>query len=110
VLFLIALIPALVYYFVPAQFEREKKPTEILLEMQKRGVRSERITTIEPTQIINEMGFGECVKISLKAMSFLGTEVKPVGVVSESLIFLQSILGPIQAALLALAIRRKFMR
>ena len=47
---------------------------------------------------------------SLAVMSLQRPEPKPEDAAAHALVTLESILGPVQAALLALAIRRKFMR
>jgi len=43
-------------------------------------------------------------------MSLQKPEPKPLTGTAQTLVLLETILGPLQAALLALAIRRKFMR
>jgi uncharacterized protein YjbI with pentapeptide repeats len=47
---------------------------------------------------------------SLGVMSLQRPEPRPLTTVAHTLVTLETILGPVQAALLALAIRRKFMR
>jgi hypothetical protein len=47
---------------------------------------------------------------SFGVMALQKPEPKPASLVGQALVTLQSILGPVQAALLALAVRRKFMR
>jgi hypothetical protein len=47
---------------------------------------------------------------SLGVMSLQKPDPKPVTVAAQTLVIFETILGPIQAALLALAIRRRFMR
>jgi hypothetical protein len=47
---------------------------------------------------------------SLAVMSLQKPEPKPLTGTAQTLVLLETILGPVQAALLALAIRRKFMR
>ncbi len=47
---------------------------------------------------------------SLGVMTLQKPEPRPVTVWAQRLVILETILGPLQAALLALAIRRKFMR
>ena len=47
---------------------------------------------------------------SLGVMSLQKPEPKPATGTAQTLVTLETILGPLQAALLALAIRRKFMR
>ncbi|PYS78288.1 MAG: hypothetical protein DMF66_06940 [Acidobacteria bacterium] len=47
---------------------------------------------------------------SLGVMTLQKPEPRPATNAAQSLVMLETILGPVQAALLALAIRRKFMR
>jgi hypothetical protein len=47
---------------------------------------------------------------SLAVMSLQKPEPKPLTGTAQTLVLLETILGPVQAAFLALAIRRKFMR
>ena len=47
---------------------------------------------------------------SLEVMSLQKPDPKPLTGGAHALVLLETILGPVQAALLALAIRRKFMR
>ena len=54
--------------------------------------------------------FKRSLSYSLAVMSLQKPEPKPLTNTAHALVTLESILGPLQAALLALAIRRKFMR
>ncbi len=54
--------------------------------------------------------FTRSLTYSLAVMSFQKPEPKPLTGTAQTLVLLETILGPVQAALLALAIRRKFMR
>jgi hypothetical protein len=47
---------------------------------------------------------------SAAVMTFQRPEPKPATTAAQTIVLLETILGPVQAALLALAIRRKFMR
>ena len=47
---------------------------------------------------------------SLGVMTLQKPEPRPATNAAQSLVMIETILGPVQAALLALAIRRKFMR
>ena len=47
---------------------------------------------------------------SVAVMTFQRPEPRPATTTAQTIVLLESILGPVQAALLALAIRRKFMR
>jgi hypothetical protein len=54
--------------------------------------------------------FKKVFTYSLGVMSLQKPDPKPVTIAAQTLVFLETILCPIQAALLALAIRRRFMR
>lgn len=60
----------------------------------------------------NKDGFNVCDSVfySLSVSALQKPEPKPADVFTRILVILQTILAPLQAALLALAIRRKFMR
>jgi hypothetical protein len=54
--------------------------------------------------------FSRALTYSLAVMSLQKPDPKPLTGTAQALVLLETILGPVQAALLALAIRRKFMR
>lgn len=54
--------------------------------------------------------FSRALTYSLAVMSLQKPEPRPLTGTAQTLVLLETILGPVQAALLALAIRRKFMR
>jgi uncharacterized protein YjbI with pentapeptide repeats len=54
--------------------------------------------------------FGRALTYSLGVMTLQKPEPRPATTAAQSFVLLETILGPVQAALLALAIRRKFMR
>jgi hypothetical protein len=54
-------------------------------------------------------GFGEALIYSAQVMTLQKPEPLPANKRARALVLLETALGPIQAALLALAIRRKFM-
>lgn len=54
--------------------------------------------------------FSRTLTYSLAVMSLQKPEPKPLTGTAQTLVLLETILGPVQAALLGLAIRRKFMR
>jgi len=56
------------------------------------------------------LGLTEAFAYSFGVMSLQKPEPKPLGTLTFALVSLETALGPVQAALLALAIRRKFMR
>jgi hypothetical protein len=65
--------------------------------------------TIED-RIGQPLEFSRALTYSLAVMSLQKPEPKPLTGTAQTLVLLETILGPVQAALLALAIRRKFMR
>jgi hypothetical protein len=68
-----------------------------------------RSMTIEDT-IGKPLEFSRALIYSFAVMSLQKPEPKPLTGAAQTLVLLETILGPVQAALLALAIRRKFMR
>jgi hypothetical protein len=53
--------------------------------------------------------FSRAITYSAAVMTFQKPEPRPATTSAQSVVLLETILGPVQAALLALAIRRKFM-
>jgi len=64
----------------------------------------------EPDTIGQPLPFKRALTYSLGVMSLQKPDPKPLTGTAQTLVLLETILGPVQAALLALAIRRKFMR
>jgi len=56
------------------------------------------------------LGFGRALIYSAGVMILQKPEPRPVTSLAHTVVLLETVLGPVQAALLALAIRRKFMR
>jgi uncharacterized protein YjbI with pentapeptide repeats len=85
-----------------ASFElTEKKKTEIIATQ----------ATDKPEQPqVYKMNYGEGIVYSLSVATFQRPEPKAYGFWTKLFVALEVILAPLQAALLALAIRRKFMR
>jgi hypothetical protein len=54
--------------------------------------------------------FSRALTYSAAVLTFQRPEPKPATTAAQTVVLLETILGPVQAALLALAIRRKFMR
>lgn len=54
--------------------------------------------------------FSRALTYSAAVMTFQKPEPRPATTAAQTIVLLETILGPVQAALLALAIRRKFMR
>ena len=66
-------------------------------------------TTVED-RIGQPLEFTRALTYSLAVMSLQKPEPKPLTGTAQTLVLLETVLGPVQAALLLLAIRRKFMR
>jgi hypothetical protein len=64
----------------------------------------------KPDEIGEPLPFKRALTYSLEVMSLQKPEPRPLTNWAHTLVTLETILGPVQAALLALAIRRKFMR
>jgi hypothetical protein len=71
---------------------------------------SNPVLPTEPDTIGQPLSIKRVWTYSLAVMSLQKPEPKPLTGTAQALVLLQTILGPVQAALLALAIRRKFMR
>ena len=71
---------------------------------------STSLIAAEPDTIGQPLPFKRAFTYSLAVMSLQKPEPKPLTGTAQTLVLLETILGPVQAALLALAIRRKFMR
>lgn len=54
--------------------------------------------------------FGRALTYSAAVMTLQKPEPRPASTAAQTVVLLETILGPVQAALFALAIRRKFMR
>ena len=54
--------------------------------------------------------FSRALAYSAGVMTLQKPEPRPATIAGQTLVLLETVLGPVQAALLALAIRRKFMR
>jgi uncharacterized protein YjbI with pentapeptide repeats len=67
-------------------------------------------TETEQKHVGNSLSFADALIYSFGVMTLQKPEPKPANKRAKTLILLETILGPFQAALLALAIRRKFMR
>jgi hypothetical protein len=74
------------------------------------------VPTKETTKIVAQdkigtpLGFGQAVFYSAGVITLQKPEPGPSTPTAKALVLLETVLGPIQAALLALAIRRKFIR
>jgi uncharacterized protein YjbI with pentapeptide repeats len=60
--------------------------------------------------IFEPFSFGRALSYSLAVMTFQRPDPKPTTELASAFVAIEAVLGPLQAALLALAIRRKFMR
>jgi hypothetical protein len=74
-------------------------------------VASEReVATVQKDEIGAPLKFSRALTYSAAVMTFQRPEPRPVTTAAQTIVLFETILGPVQAALLALAIRRKFMR
>ncbi len=75
------------------------------------GFTRSRVEVADAIDLVGEpVGFRRSFTYSLGVMSLQRPEPKPLTDTAHALVTLETILGPVQAALLALSIRRKFMR
>jgi hypothetical protein len=75
--------------------------------------RDESQTSLQENKVDKEgrkLNPGEALTYSFAVMALQKPEPKPLGLFTGSLVLAETVLAPIQLALLALAIRRKFMR
>lgn len=68
------------------------------------------ISSATKNEMIIQLDFGHALLYSFQALTLQKPEPKPATMLGQALVSLESVLGPIQVALLALAIRRKFMK
>lgn len=88
--------------------------TQVCFVQQPLSNQAASSATAAPIMIEDRIGqpleFSRALTYSLGVMSLQKPEPKPLTGTAQTLVLLETILGPVQAALLALAIRRKFMR
>lgn len=77
---------------------------------ERKPVASATATTATRDEVGQPLPITKALTYSLGVMSLQKPEPRPVTTAAQTLVTLETILGPVQAALLALAIRRKFMR
>lgn len=97
----------IVFVLLYTQVGFEQKPQRALNE--SASTLTVASTTVED-RIGQPLGYIRALTYSLAVMSLQKPEPKPLTGTAQTLVLLETILGPVQAALLALAIRRKFMR
>jgi hypothetical protein len=97
-LIFVLLIGMFAFGYKFAEFEPPSKP----------AVTSQPPDPVEPKP--KTMGWREAALYSFKVAILQKPEPKPRGLWSDLLVSLETVLGPAQAALLALALRRRFMR
>jgi len=68
------------------------------------------VAAVKGDDVGSPLNFGGALIYSAAVMTFQKPEPRPATVAAQAVVLLETILGPVQAALLALAIRRKFMR
>lgn len=71
---------------------------------------TEKTIVLQEDEVGKPLPFKRALIYSFAVMSLQKPEPKPLTNAAHSLVMVETILGPIQAALLALAIRRRFMR
>src|SRR5205085_7482673 len=72
---------------------------------------NEKEAMTEPRDEVGEpLRLSRAFMYSLGVMTFQKPEPRPATTAAQSFVILETVLGPLQAALLTLAIRRKFMR
>jgi len=72
--------------------------------------REERSEVIKQDERGTPLKFRRALIYSAGVMTLQKPEPKPATTTAQAVVLLETVLGPVQAALLALAIRRKFMR
>lgn len=74
-------------------------------------VASEReVATVQKDEVGAPLKLSRALTYSAAVMTFQRPEPRPATTAAQTIVLFETILGPVQAALLALAIRRKFMR
>lgn len=68
------------------------------------------VATVKRDDVGAPLSFSRALTYSLGVMTLQKPEPRPATPAAQAIVLLETILGPVQAALLALAIRRKFMR
>jgi len=68
------------------------------------------VTSAKRDDVGAPLKFSRALTYSAGVMTFQKPEPRPATPAAQTVVLLGTILGPVQAALLALAIRRKFMR
>jgi hypothetical protein len=68
------------------------------------------VATAKKDEVGAPLRFSRALTYSAGILTFQRPEPKPATTAAQAIVLLETILGPVQAALLALAIRRKFMR
>ncbi|MDQ2922305.1 MAG: hypothetical protein M3R52_11950, partial [Acidobacteriota bacterium] len=68
------------------------------------------VITAKRDEIGAPLKFNRALMYSLGVMTLQKPEPRPATTAAQAVVLVETILGPVQAALLALAIRRKFMR
>ena len=68
------------------------------------------VATAKKDEVGAPLPFRRALTYSAAVLTFQRPEPKPATTTAQTIVLLETILGPVQAALLALAIRRKFMR
>jgi hypothetical protein len=67
-------------------------------------------TNAKRDQVGSSLPFKRALTYSLAVITLQKPEPRPCTTLAQMIVLLETVIGPVQAALLALAIRRKFMR
>ena len=110
VLLTVWLLFAVIYWTGNATWWQPKQSTRLAAESSERENRSSAVTGNRQPITIAPLTIPEAIIYSAGVMSLQKPEPLPANKRAKSLVLFETILGPLQAALLALAIRRKFMR
>lgn len=100
------LLFSLVYISPVATFDHGEKKKEFVNDAVERQI----FDVADTSERFKSLSLGESAYYSLAVSALQKPEPKPADSLTKILVILQTILAPLQAALLALAIRRKFMR
>jgi hypothetical protein len=100
----IALITLFAFGYTRVSFEQRSKAIEIS------GAQMQPASPALPTTKGKPLGLVDAVNYSVDVIFLQKPEPKPLTQAAKWLVRLETLLGPAQAALLALAVRRRFMR
>jgi hypothetical protein len=109
-LIVIWLLFAVVYWSGDATWWQPKQSAKVATESGEAGRQSAGGVDASQASARAPLTFGEALIYSAGVMTLQKPEPSPANKRAKAAVLFETILGPLQAALLALAIRRKFMR